>query len=106
MGYVILVDDRTITVNEATVFSDSILHTYEFLGADRVLGTYRLSLNGERIEDLPNLDSKVQKAEIATHLEQEAKYESGELVRLTLQWNGEEFFDVDTGLAVKLDFNK
>jgi hypothetical protein len=28
--------------------------------------------NGERIEDLPNLDSKVQKAEIAAYLDAEA----------------------------------
>lgn len=100
VGYTMLVDDRAITVNEASVYNECTTQVYEYLGSDRVLGTYKLAINGERIADLPNLDSKVKKAEISAYLEQEAKYESGELERQTLQWNGEEFIDIATGLAV------
>ncbi|WP_042141317.1 recombinase family protein [Pseudomonas parafulva] len=100
VGYTMLVDDRKITVNETSVYSDSTTQVYEYLGPNRVIGTYKLAINDERVADLPNLDSKVQKAEIAAQLEQEAKYESGELLRQSLQWNGEEFIDVATGLAI------
>lgn len=106
VGYTMCVDDRKITVIEASVYSDSTTQMYEYLGSNRVLGTYKLAINGERIADLPNLDSKVQKAGIAAHLEQEARYESGELVRQSLHWNGEEFIDEATGLAVELDLNE
>lgn len=116
VGYTMFVDDRIITVNEASVYSDANFQKYEYLGADRASGAYKLAINGERVADLPNLDSKVQKAEIDARLEEEAKYESGELVRQTLQWNGEKWIDVATGLAVvdgdvaapglELDLNK
>ena len=41
------------------------------------------------------------KAASAAFLEQEARYESGELGRQHLQWNGEAFIDVATGLKVE-----
>lgn len=88
VGYAMLVDDCTITVQEASVFTDTDLHVFKFLGTDRVLGTYRISLNGERLEDLPNLDSKVQQAEWAAYHE-EARYESGELKREEFRFNAE-----------------
>ena len=89
VGYKMVVDDRTITVHEASVFTDTDIHVFRFLGTDRVLGTYRISLNGERIDDLPNLDSKVQQAEWAAYLKEEARYESGELKREELRFNHE-----------------
>jgi len=87
VGYEMVVDDRTITVQEASVFTDTDLHVFRFLGTDRVLGTYRVSLNGERLEDLPNPDSKVQQAAWAAYLEEDAKYESGELTRQEFRFN-------------------
>lgn len=87
VGYEMVVDDRTITVQEASVFSGTDLHVFKFLGTDRVLGTYRISWNGERLEDLPNPDSKVQQAAWAAYLEEEARYESGELVRQEFRFN-------------------
>ena len=48
---------------------------------------------------MPN--SKRVAAESAAFLEQEARYPSGELVRQHLQWNGEAFIDVATGLKVE-----
>ncbi|WP_346397416.1 recombinase family protein [Pseudomonas syringae] len=89
VGYQMVVDDRTITVHEASVFSDTDLHVFKFLGTDRVLGTYRLSLNGERIEDIPNTESKVWKAGVAAYYEEEARYESGSLVREEFRLNAQ-----------------
>ena len=40
------------------------------------------------------------KAASAAFLEQEARYESGELVQQDLQWNDEAFIDIATGLVV------
>lgn len=48
---------------------------------------------------MPN--SKRVAAESVAFLEQEARYESGELVQKHLQWNGEAFIDVATGLVVE-----
>lgn len=72
VGYVMLVDDRTITVNERSVFNDLDQQTYRFVGTDRVKGVYKLEENGVVISELPNFDSKVQKAEIAEYLAEEA----------------------------------
>lgn len=72
VGYVMLVDDRTITVNEQSVFNDFDQQTYRFVGTDRVRGVYKLEENGVVISELPNFDSKVQKAEIAEYLAEEA----------------------------------
>ena len=87
VGYEMVVDDLTITVEEASVFSDATSHVYRYLGSDRVLGTYKVSLNGERLEDLPNLDSKVQQAAWAVHLEEESRYKAGELARQEFRFN-------------------
>ncbi len=100
VGYVMLVDDRTITVNEASVFSNFVVHTYEFLGTDRVLGTYRLSLNAKRIEDLPNLDSAIQQAAIAAA---RAEFEKTPITQ-ELYWNGNG--DVMAALGLGLDLVK
>jgi len=72
VGYAVWVDDRTITVQEASIFNDHAEQRFVFLGTDRVNGTYKLTQNGVRIEDLPNLDSKVQKAELAAYQAAEA----------------------------------
>lgn len=72
VGYVMLADDRTITVNEQSVFNDFDQQTYRFVGTDRVKGVYKLEENGVVISELPNFDSKVQKAEIAEYLAEEA----------------------------------
>ncbi|MDR6927118.1 recombinase family protein [Pseudomonas sp. BE134] len=100
VGYTMMVDDRTITVNEASIFNDYKQQEYKYLGANRVNGTYKVLQNDEDVIELTNQDSKVQKTEYAAFLEQEARYESGELVRQELQWNGETFIDVATGLVV------
>jgi hypothetical protein len=100
VGYTMIVDDRTITVKEASLSSVYEQQEYKYLGANRVNGTYKVLENNEHTIELINTDSKVYQAEYAAHLEQEARYESGELVRQELQWNGEAFVDVATGLVV------
>jgi hypothetical protein len=100
VGYAMMVDDRTITVKEASIYNGLEQQVYRYLGANRVNGTYKLLQNDESVLELTNLDSKVYKAEYAAHLEEEARYESGELVRQELKWNGEAFVDVATGLVV------
>lgn len=61
-GYVMWVDDRTITVNERSVFNDRDVQVFRFLGTDRVKGIYRLEMNGESIAELPNVNSAAAKA--------------------------------------------
>jgi len=74
-GYSMMVDDRTITVAESSVYSELDTQIYRYLGSDRVKGTYKVNVNGEAIHYLPNLDSKVQKAEIDKNLADEAEFE-------------------------------
>ena len=74
---------------------------YEYRGSHRTTEAYRL-IENSRIEhrlDMPNSERVA--AEFAAFLKQEARYESGELVRQHLQWNGEAFIDVATGLKVE-----
>lgn len=98
VGYVVLVDDRTITVNEQSVFNNYPRQTYRFVKTDRVKGVYEVIENEVMRIEIPNLDSKVQKAELAAFNEQEARYESGELERTVMQWNPEtEQFDHVSG---------
>ena len=73
VGYSMVVDDRTITVAESSVFSALDVQVYRYLGSDRVNGTYKLIVNEEMIHYLPNLDSKVQKAEYDANMKAEAK---------------------------------
>lgn len=87
VGYEVLVDDRTITVNEQSVFNSHPRQTYRFLGTDRVKGLYNVVENEEKLLGLPNLHSKVQKAEIDAYYAEEARYESGELERTVMHWN-------------------
>jgi hypothetical protein len=106
VGYEVLVDDRTITVNERSVFNNHPQQTYRFIGTDRVKGLYNVVENEETLLGLPNLDSKVQQAEIAAFEAEEARYESGELERTVMRWNPETAqFDHVSGPAPKNDVN-
>lgn len=87
VGYEMVVDDRTIVVCEASVFSTLQSQTYRYIGADRVTGTYKVTANDEVLHHLPNLDSKVQQDEYAEFLKKEARYESGELKRDEFRFN-------------------
>lgn len=87
VGYVMLVDDRTITVNESSVFNGSDVQGYRYLGADRVKGVYKVLVNEETPCELPNLDSNVKKAEYAAFLAEEGRYKSGELTRQVVRYN-------------------
>lgn len=100
-GYSIVCEDATITVGEEHLLTGGVHQVYEYKGSHRPTETYRLIENShtEHHLDMPN--SKRAAAEYAAFLEQEARYESGELVRQHLQWNGEEFIDVATGLVVE-----
>ena len=100
-GYSIVCEGATITVDEEHLLTGGIHQVYEYKGSHRPTETYRLIENShtEHHLDMPN--SKRAAAEYAAFLEQEARYESGELVRQHLQWNGEEFIDVATGLVVE-----
>lgn len=89
VGYVVLVDDRTMTVNERSIYNDFPQQIYRFVKTDRVKGVYEVIENEVMRIEIPNLDSKVQKAEIAAFNEQEARYESGELERTVMRWNPE-----------------
>lgn len=75
VGYSMMVDDRAITVAETSVYSELETQIYRYLGSDRVKGMYKVNVNGEAIHYLPNLDSKIQKAEIDNQLRGEAELE-------------------------------
>lgn len=100
-GYSIVCEGSTITVGEEHLLTGGVHQVYEYRGSHRPTETYRLIENShtEHHLDMPN--SKRVAAESAAFLEQEARYESGELVRQHLQWNGEAFVDVTTGLVVE-----
>ncbi|MNF70595.1 hypothetical protein D3C85_807310 [compost metagenome] len=72
VGYSMIVDDRTITVMESSVYSALDVQVYRYLGSDRVNGTYKLNVNDESVYHLPNLDSKVQKEQYDTQIKEEA----------------------------------
>ena len=99
-GYSLVCEGVTITVGEEHLLTGGVHQVYEYKGSHRPTETYRLIENShtEHHLDMPN--SKRAAAEYAAFLEQEARYESGELVRQHLQWNGEAFIDVATGLVV------
>lgn len=100
VGYFIVCDGTTITVGEEHLETGGERQVFEYKGVHRPTETYRL-IENNRVEyqiDMPN--SKRLAAEYAAFLEQEARYESVELVRQHLQWNGEDFIDVATGLVV------
>lgn len=99
-SYFIVCEGATITVGEEHLLTGGAHQVYEYKGSHRPTETYRLIENShtEHHLDMPN--SKRVAAESAAFLEQEARYESGELVRQHLQWNGEAFIDVATGLVV------
>ena len=100
-GYSLVCEGVTITVGEEHLLTGGVHQVYEYKGSHRPTETYRLIENShtEHHLDMPN--SKRMAAESAALLEQEARYESGELVRQHLQWNGEAFIDVATGLVVE-----
>lgn len=100
-GYSIVCEGATITVDEEHLLTGGTHQVYEYKGSHRPTETYRLIENSrtEHLLDMPN--SKRVAAESAAFLEQEARYESGELVQQHLQWNGEAFIDVSTGLVVE-----
>lgn len=100
-GYSIVCEGSTITVGEEHLLTGGFHQVYEYRGSHRPTETYRLIENShtEHHLDMPN--SKRVATESAAFLEQEARYESGELVRQHLQWNGEAFVDVTTGLVVE-----
>ncbi len=89
VAYAMIVDDRTITVKEQSVFNNLPEQTYRFLGTDRVKGVFKLRENDGPLLEIPNLHSKVQKAEIAANDAQEARYQSGDLERTLFNWNAE-----------------
>ena len=100
-GYFIVCEGPIITVGEEHLLTGGTHQAYEYKGSHRPTETYRL-IENSRIEhhlDMPN--SKRVAAELAAFLEQEARYESGELLCQHLQWNGEAFIDVATGLVVE-----
>ena len=99
--YSIVCEGATITVGEEHLLTGGVHQVYEYRGSHRPTETYRLIENShtEHHLDMPN--SKRVAAESAAFLEQEARYQSGELVRQHLQWNGEAFIDVATGLKVE-----
>ena len=99
-GYSIVCEGATITVDEEHLLTGGTHQVYEYKGSHRPTETYRLTENSrtEHLLDMPN--SKRVAAELAAFLEQEERYESGELMRKHLQWNGETFIDVATGLIV------
>lgn len=99
-GYSIVCEGATITVDEEHLLTGGVHQVYLYKGSHRPTETYRLIENNhtEHHLDMPN--SKRVAAESAAFLEQEARYESGELVQQHLQWNGEAFIDVATGLIV------
>jgi hypothetical protein len=102
VGYSIVCDGPTIVVEEEHLETSGVRQVYEYKGVHRPTETYRLVENN-RVEyqiDMPN--SKRLAAEYDAFLAQEARYESGELVRQHLQWNGEAFIDAATGLVVEV----
>ena len=100
-GYSIVCEGSTITVGEEHLLTGGVNQVYLYKGSHRPTETYRLIENShtEHHLDMPN--SKRVAAESAAFLEQEARYESGELGRKHLQWNGKAFIDVATGLKVE-----
>lgn len=100
-GYSIACEGSTVTVGEERLLTGGVHQVYEYRGSHCPTEAYRLIENShtEHHLDMPN--SKRVAAESAAFLEQEARYESGELVQQHLQWNGEAFIDVATGLVVE-----
>ena len=99
-SYSIVYEGATITVGEEHLLTGGVHQVYEYRGSHRTTEAYRL-IENSRIEhrlDMPNSERVA--AEFAAFLKQEARYESGELVRQHLQWNGEAFVDVTTGFVV------
>lgn len=90
VGYVLVCDDRTVTVEEASIFNDRERQEYRYQGSNRATGIYKLLQNGETLLELPNMDSHVQKAEYAAFLA-----EAATAVTLHLRWNGTEFVEDD-----------
>ena len=100
-GYFIVCEGATITAGEEHLLTGGIHQVYEYKGSHRPTETYRLIENSHTDHHLDMPNSKRVAAESAGFLEQEARYESGELVQKHLQWNGEAFIDVATGLVVE-----
>jgi len=85
VGYSIVCDDSTITVDEPHLQTGGITQVYEYKGSHRPTETYRVIENG-RIEhhlDMPN-SKKVAAAQ--------AEFEATPITQ-TLRWNGEEFVE-------------
>jgi DNA invertase Pin-like site-specific DNA recombinase len=94
VGYAIVCDDTTITVDEEHLLAGGVRQVYEYKGSHRPTETYRVIENG-RIEhhlDMPN-------SKRVAALQEE--FESTPITQ-ELQWNGKEFIDVATGLVVDL----
>lgn len=94
VGYAIVCDDTTITVGEEHLLAGGVRQIYEYKGSHRPTETYRLTENNsvEHHLDMPN--SK-RGAALKTELENTP-------ITQTLKWNGEEFIDVATGVAVEV----
>ncbi|MNG02151.1 hypothetical protein D3C84_851610 [compost metagenome] len=93
VGYSIVCDGSTITVDEEHLHSGGTRQVYEYKGSHRATETYRLIENNhtEHHLDMPN--SKRATAALA-------EFEATPVVQ-ELQWNGEAFIDVTTGLVVE-----
>lgn len=100
-GYFIVCEGPIITVGEEHLLTSGVHQVYEYRGSHRPTETYRLIENSHTVHHLDMPNSKRVAAESVAFLEQEARYESGELVQKHLQWNGEAFIDVATGLVVE-----
>jgi len=91
VGYTIVFDDKTITVDEEHLLG-GVRRVYEYKGSHRPTETYRLIENNsvEHHLDMPN--SKRVAA-------LQAEFESTPVTQ-ELQWNGEAFIDVATGKVI------
>ena len=91
-GYIIVCNGTTITVDEPHIDTGGDHQIYEYMGSNRATETYRVIANNhtEYHLDMPN--SKRVAAAIV-------EFENTP-TRQVLQWSGEEFIDIATGLAV------
>ncbi|MNQ99387.1 hypothetical protein D3C85_1151200 [compost metagenome] len=71
VGYRIVCDDTTITVDEESIESAGNRQVYVYKGSHRPTETYRLVINGEEVS-IPMPNSKIEAAKYQAYLESEA----------------------------------
>lgn len=95
-GYIIVCNGTTITVDEPHIDTGGEHQVYEYMGSNRATETYRVIANNQTEYHLDMPNSKRVAAAIV-------EFENTPIVQ-ELQWNGEAFIDVASGLEVELVF--